>query len=337
MDKLNLKGTLKFLSKYKKILIGTFILSAIIAAVISLFLPNYYKSQVLLLPSETNAVSQGILSVTDRSDPLVYGTEKESEYMMEMLTSYQIMEEVINKFDLATHYGINKNNIMASDILQRKLLNNIKVKRSDYLGVKLTVWDKDPKYAANIANYMVERLENLRNKMKQAKTDSILVVVQRSRDRIRKDIQVVADSISTLSKESGVYFPDNYEDRFAEELSKQVAKGNNVAISRLESKMKQNDIYGSRIQNLRYQLENKNKSLMFWDEQYEKALVNVESQIPTDFIVESAAPSFTKDKPHRSIIVLIAALCCTLLAAEVLIIKEKYISSKSEDEGNSKE
>lgn len=332
MNKLNLKGTWCFLKEHKKILIGTFIISGIVAAGISLLLPNYYKSNVLLLSSAVNASSKAILNESDCLDPFLYGTEKESEYILEMLSSYQIIGKACTKFNLKEHYGIKGDGLLAKDQMERELANNINVKRSNYLGVKLIVWDKDPYYAANIANYMVDQLEILRNEIKQAKADSISMSLKRSTEKIKCEIDVLTDSLSRLNQQYKIYAPESYSDRFSQELAKQVASGNNAGVNRLEAKMQVLSEIGPKMTNLREQLVNKRSSLKFWEDQYEKALVDLNSQIPADFIIERAMPSATKDKPKRSMIVLIAALCCTIIATETLVIKEKYLSSDSEDE-----
>lgn len=69
-----------------------------------------------------------------------------------------------------------------------------------------------------------------------------------------------------------------------------------------------------------------------WNDSYEQAVVDVEANIPADYVVEYATPSETKDRPKRSIIVLISALLCTLIAAEVIIIREKNNFSKKEND-----
>ena len=68
-----------------------------------------------------------------------------------------------------------------------------------------------------------------------------------------------------------------------------------------------------------------------WDEHYQQAVLDYESNIPVDFVAQYATVSYKKDKPKRSLIVILAALACTLIAAEVLVVKEKYFSSESEN------
>ena len=330
MNTFNFKGTFDFLKRHTNLLCIVFVASGIVAAGISLLMPNYYKSEVLLLPSEFNSLSKAVLNEGDSRDLFLFGTEKESEYILEMLSSWQIIEKTAGHFNLREHYKL-KNTKLDNEKMVLKLQKNIKVKRSDYLGAKLQVWDQDPKYACDIANYMVEQLQELRYKMKQAKADSIMHSLSASRDSVRNDIIKLTDSLQRLQTETGLYYPNLYADRFAQELAKQIAAGNQAAVTRLETKMQNLNVRGALIAELIQDLEQKSKTMQTWDEHYQQAVMDYNSNIPVDFIAQYATEAAKKDKPHRSIIVIIAALACTLIAAEVLVVKEKYLSSDSED------
>lgn len=323
MEELSFKETFRFLNRHKKALIITFLASAIVAAGISLLLPNYYKSEVTLLPSDTNSISKGVLSQMDNVDPFNFGTASDCEYILDIITSGRIIGVACNKFNLAEHYGITAQGNELEEKLGRKLYNNIKVKRTENLGVRLTVWDTDPEYAANIANFIVREVSVVRNAMKKEKADSIVNAIDRSRKMILADIDLLSDSLSKLSQENNLYFPDGASERFAQELAKQVAAGNNAAVARLEAKMKSIEAAGAKVANLRDQLINRRESLRMWTDQLEKAKVDRDAEIPTEFIIEYASPSFSKDKPKRSIIVAVTALACTFLALCVLVVRDR--------------
>jgi uncharacterized protein involved in exopolysaccharide biosynthesis len=330
MNEFNLRGTIRFLLKYWKVLAIVFFAAALVTGGISLCFKNYFKAQVTLLAADTNSISKGALSQMDVADPLNFGTEKEAEHVLELLTSGKIMGDVIKKFNLKDHYNIKGEGEGMEDKLGRKLYNNIKIKRTENLGIKLTVWDTDPVYAAQIANYIVERLTSLRSEMKRAKMDSICVTIERSKNRIVEQINVLSDSLSALSGQYKVFYPDAEAERLAQEMSKQVAAGNTAAVARLEKRFEALQQGGVKINNIRDQLSYKEIILKQWSEQLEKARVDAEASIPTEFVVESAYPSYFKDKPKRSIITLFSALCCTLLAVVVLIVKDKTKAVRSE-------
>ena len=321
MEELNFKEIFSFLNRNKKALIITFIVSALVAAGISLLLPNYYKSEVTMLPSDTNSISKGVLSQMDNVDPFNFGMAADCEYILDIITSGRVMGAACREFNLAEHYGIKADGKELDEKLGRKLYNNVKVKRTENLGVKLTVWDTDPEYAAKIANFIVREVSIVRNEMKREKADSICSAIERSRKLILADIDSLSDSLSKLSQEYNLYFPDGASERFAQELAKQVAAGNNAAVARLEAKMKTIESAGAKVANLRDQLINRRESLRIWTDQLEKAKVDRDAEIPTEFVIEYASASFSKDKPKRSIIVAVAAMACTFLALCVLVVR----------------
>ena len=328
MEEFNLKATFKFIKRNFKVLAVTFVVSAVVTAGITLLLPNSYKAQVVLLPSDTNSISKGVLSNMDNVDPMNFGSSSDCEYVLDIINSGRIVGAACTKFNLAEHYGIKASGRELDEKMGRKLYNNIKVKRTDNLGVKITVWDTDPEMASNLANFIASEVTVVRSEAKKVKYDSICSVVERSRDRISKEIDLLTDSLSKLSKEYKVFYPDGMGERFAQELAKQVAAGNTAAVNRLEAKMLALEEAGAKITNLREQLYNNRKYLSQWNEFLEKANVDREAQIPVEYIIQAATPSYSKDKPKRSIIVLTSAICCTLLALFVLVVRDKTEGNK---------
>ncbi len=329
MNNFNLKGTIDFFKRHFKLLCIVFFVTGVVSALLSLLMPNYYKSEVLLLPSEFNSLSKATINEGDSRDIFLFGTEKESEYIMELLSSWQILEKTGQRFNLREHYGL-KNTALDQERMGLKLKKNIKVKRSQYLGAQLQVWDKDPQYACDIANYMVNQLQELRYQMKKAKADSIVLAIRSSRDSVKKEVMTLTDSLQRLQNETGMYYPNLYTDRFAQQIAKDVSAGNTAGVNRLENKLKQIGVKSALIAELVTDLEQKSKMLQTWDEAYHKAVFDANSNIPVDFIAQYATPAAKKDKPKRSLIVLVGALACTLIATIVLVVKERYISSNNE-------
>ncbi|MDR1848389.1 MAG: hypothetical protein LBR17_09800 [Bacteroidales bacterium] len=323
MNEFNLSTTIRFLRKYWKVLLIVFFASAVVTGAISLFFKNYYKAQVTLLPADTNSVTKSMMSQMDVADPLDFGTEKECEHVLELLQSGKLLSDVIAKFNLAKHYGIDATGEELDEKLGRKLYNNIRIKRTDNLGIKLTVWDTDPKIAADIANYFVERLTALRYEMKRLKMDSICFSIERSKNRITEEISLLMDSMNALAAQYKIYAPDPTAERFAQEKAKQIAAGNTAAIARLDEKFKALEEGGAKIDNIKEQLYFKRNTLRNWSEFLERAKIDAEAYVPVEFVVESAYPTYYKDKPKRKLIVLFSAICCTLLGAVVLIIRDK--------------
>ena len=168
-----MKATFKFIKRNFKVLAVTFVVSAVVTAGITLLLPNYYKAQVVLLPSDTNSISKGVLSNMDNVDPMNFGSSSDCEYVLDIINSGRIVGAACTKFNLAEHYGIKASGRELDEKMGRKLYNNIKVKRTDNLGVKITVWDTDPEMASNLANFIASEVTVVRSEAKKVKYDSI--------------------------------------------------------------------------------------------------------------------------------------------------------------------
>src|SRR5574344_2825648 len=324
----NLKSTIAFIVKHKYALIITFFASAIIIGLLSKLLPDYYKSQVLIMPAENNAISKSVLSNMDNYDNLSYGREKEAEHLLDILGSNTIIMKTLAKFNLAEHYGITDKTKKGADQLEKRLISNVKIKRTDNLGVKISVWDTDPNTAANIAHYMAEQSQILRVQMKQVKMDSLVTVLENSRARMQLQLDQAIDTLAALSEKYKMFDIDRMSDRLTQEMAKQIAVGNNAAVARLNNKLAELGKYGSRIYMQKLLVEKRTESIKMWDEKLEQVRLDAQSNVPTDFIIDSAIPAPWKDKPKRAIIALIGGLCCTFISVFVLILRDKNKEDK---------
>ena len=132
-------------------------LSALIASVIfsaPFFIPPKYKSTVIMYPVSTSSISKALLSENsgDKRDIMELGEDEQAEQMLQILNSNRIRDKIIDRYHLMEHYNIDS----ASRYKLTKLYNlyesNIKFRRTEFMAVSSTVYDKDPQIAANIAN-----------------------------------------------------------------------------------------------------------------------------------------------------------------------------------------
>ena len=108
----------------KKIIIASF-LAAVIAVVISLFIPNKYKSEVVLFPTMNPSSGKALLH-SYNSTFLEIGEEEQLEHMMQILESNEIKSRVVKKFDLTHHYQIDTTNDKYPIKLMKEYDSNVK-------------------------------------------------------------------------------------------------------------------------------------------------------------------------------------------------------------------
>lgn len=157
----NLWLFLEVLAKRRGLILGLVIVATLIAIVISLILPKWYKADALLLPpknmnlpvGEMARISEAV-SVTSGLDLPVLVTP--SDIYVQILKSRTITSRIINQYDLKTRYKTDN-----FDETYDALMANINFSVTNEGMLSIEVEDKDPQTAADIANSFVAELDNV--------------------------------------------------------------------------------------------------------------------------------------------------------------------------------
>jgi uncharacterized protein involved in exopolysaccharide biosynthesis len=150
------------LSKRWRLILGTTAACAAVAVVVSLLLPVYYKAETRILPPQDkvgNLASQlmgqagGLIALAGGAA----GVKSPGELYVEMLKSRTVLDRMVDRFELMKLY---KEKYRQDS--RMKLLGLLTVREERKSGViVLTVEDRDPKRAAEMANAFVEEMKSL--------------------------------------------------------------------------------------------------------------------------------------------------------------------------------
>ncbi|MFU8843336.1 MAG: hypothetical protein ACNA7V_05955 [Bacteroidales bacterium] len=137
--------------------------AAFLAAIIftsPYFITPKFKSTVIMYPVASNSISKAILgdNISDKQDVMQFGEEEQTEQMLQLLNSNKIKDRIIEEFGLLEHYKIDKRSMYQRTRLYKAFDNNITFRRTEYMAVKITVLDKDPVMAADIASPFIYNL-----------------------------------------------------------------------------------------------------------------------------------------------------------------------------------
>jgi capsular polysaccharide biosynthesis protein len=89
---------------------------------------------------------------SSNTDLLEFGQEEQAEQLLQILYSYEIKMRIIKKYNLLKHYDIDSTSKYKMTRLFSQFKNNITFRRNEFMAVEINVLDKDPQYAADIAN-----------------------------------------------------------------------------------------------------------------------------------------------------------------------------------------
>lgn len=159
-DEISLLDVIVVLAKHKKLILGLPIVAAAIAFGISLLLPILYTGTTRILPpqqSQSGAAAMlaqlGALSGLAGS---VAGPKSVNDLYVGMLKSRTVADNLVQRFDLNKLYAMEYQSDTLKMLEQRSTLSSGK----DGI-ITITVDDKDPKRAAELANAYAEELLKL--------------------------------------------------------------------------------------------------------------------------------------------------------------------------------
>ncbi len=323
-----------FLWRWKFPLIIITLVAAIAAAIFSgpAFIDPKYKAVVVMFPSSSNSVSRALLSENagNTKGIMEFGEEEQAEQMLQILNSNPIRTRVIEKYNLMEHYDIDPRSKYRITELYEQYNDNIDFKRTEYMAVQVAVLDTDPEMAANIANYISRLYDTVKTNMQRQRAAKAYIMVKNEYSQLKSEVGALEDSLSRL-RQFGVHDYESQAERINEELAKQLAKGNQPAVDRLNNKLEVLAKYGGAYVSLRDALEYEKKHLSEVKAKYEEVKMDAESDLPHKFVVESAYPPEKKSYPIRWLIVVITALGAFILALMVIILFQNIsaITSKN--------
>ena len=171
-----------FLHQWRKPLYIISIVAFIASIIFSspFFITPKFESTVIMFPTSTNSISKALLSdnVGEKQDIMQFGEDEQAEQMLQILSSNKIRDKVIEKYNLMEHYEINKDSKYKNTKLFNAYENNVTFRRTEYMAVKITVLDKDPKIAAAMANDIAELMDSTKNTMQKERAIRAFEIVE---------------------------------------------------------------------------------------------------------------------------------------------------------------
>ncbi len=312
-----------FLWNWRKTLIIVTLASAILSAAASFLITPKFKSTVILFPTSSNSISKALLSENpgNKTDILDFGEEEQAEQLLQILNSSIIRDKVIQRFDLAKHYNIKADAKFKNTYLNLEYKDNISFKRTEFMAVEISVLDKDPKMAADIANTISNLLDSTKNAMQKERAIRGFEIVKTNYESIQKEIAYINDSLKII-REKGINDYETQAEMTNQELAIQIGKANKAGIKSLNAKLDTLSKYGGIYVTLRNLLVYKIEQLSRVKSKYDEAKIDAEEYMPQKFVVDSAYIAEKKTTPVRWLIVLVSSFSAFMLSILVLIFIE---------------
>lgn len=293
-----------YIWKKRLVLMGVGLVAGIASIVISLMITPMFESSVIMFPTSSASVSKDLLSqnYSGRQDVHGFGEEQQAEQLLQVLNSEPIRSRIIEKYNLLEHYEIKSGEKYPLTRLYETYQSNINFRLTEFMSVEISVMDKDPEYAANMANDIAALVDTVYNNMKKERAREALRLVEREYQEAAQKLAVLRDSMNLISA--------------------QVSGDHNTGAdpsSELLRAISENGAHFISMMNLvRYETA----LVTDLNLKYKEARLEAEQNLSHKFVVEEAYPSEKKAYPKKSLIVIVSTFASLLFALIVLIIND---------------
>lgn len=209
--KKRLEDFLIILIKHKKSITINVLIVTLAAIVISLLMHNRYtavasfispKQQGGLLGELSGGFSSTIKDLSRTLGGRLGNVSDEAYNYLAILKSRTAAERVIEKFDLREVYEIDKDKPYENVI--NELNDNVEFQVQDEGNITVSVNDKDPKRASEMANYYIQILNEMSTKLGVTEAHNNREFIEKRVDDIQIKIASIEDSLENFSKHYNV-------------------------------------------------------------------------------------------------------------------------------------
>jgi tyrosine-protein kinase Etk/Wzc len=370
-DEINLLDLLIVLLKRKRLILGITFISALITAIVSLIMPPVYRAETSLLPPQPSS-SMALQALSQLAGGVagigaeVLGIKTPADLYAGLLKSNTVLDRIIDRFKLMELYD-KEYRIDA----RKALLDNIEVnvdKKSNI--ITISVEDKDPVRAAQMANAFVEELKALTKGLaiteasqrrlffEEQLKETKLALIKAEEDlkkfqektgaiKVEEQAKAVIEGIATLraqiaAKEVEIKVMKTYSTPYNPDLQRaeEALRAMKAELQKLEAKEGKNPdplMPTGRMPEVGMEYLRKLRELKFNETLYDLLLKGYETARLDEArdavviqVVDKAIPPDKRAKPKRTLMVLVAAFTGFFLSIFIALFIE-YKEKASQD------
>ena len=343
----SLVGLGPIINRWKYFVAAAVALAAIVSVVVSLLMPNIYRSTAVFIPTnpqtadpdrllEENTQMRGQLELTGRAEDL--------DRAITIGESQPVAELIIKKFDLYGHYKAgNPGDDNADNYVLSEFSGNLSIVHNERDAIELTFSDKDKKLAADVANTIVHVIDSVNQQLTLENRRTVLQLYRKRYEYLSTSFENSRRELVGARRHYGIFGLEMQGRYMVKQLieteaalRKAEASGGDVAgLRRVLRGLTRAD--GGNLVNLESYVRGTDSLAMFTTRvgdlqtrliaarsAYETAELSIKGQLSSLYIVQKAYPATRKFKPVRFLIVLGSVLAMFALSVLFIALLELY-------------
>ncbi|MEY3051964.1 MAG: hypothetical protein RLY31_1749 [Bacteroidota bacterium] len=352
-NKDNLLTVLRTLFAWRKLILGTTAVTGAAAAVIVLLLPVYYKATTIFYAASPDlAIPESIFGTAAKA-PDYYGTENDVDRILGIARSGELVQFMIDSFDLYARYEIDPDEPLAAYAVQQQFDDLFDVEKTKYDAIELSMEDQDKATAARMANTARERVNQLAQKLIKDSQQKILRTYEENIHRKEAEMTALNDTLQQVRVRFGVYNTDAQAEIFSKLIAEVEGKLNNATakLAALQSLQYDRDSinllsanisgYRNELERLQERLHRFNQGMALVDvltgtqqeaseqlaedkERYKQTLSAYASDFPALLLLEEASVPVVKSRPKRTLLVVAAAFLAFVFSSLGVVVFDTF-------------
>lgn len=348
----NLLSVLSILYKWRKKILITTIIAAILSVVISLTLSNYYQATTIFYAASPDLAKPAPLGPMEGEKDF-YGEEEDLDRLFSISSSSEVVDYLINKYELYKHYEIDPESKKGPHKIRKQFNKQYKTLKTKFGALQLSVDDTDPKMAADIANDARDKINYIAQKLIKESQSQLLATYKSNIEQKEKAMKILSDSLNRTRGQFGIYDTESQGSVYAELLGKATSNLNDkkakekvyktipnmkdslvylgAAIRGLEEQKsaltKQVNKFNmglAHVMNLEYEQKDFAEQLSLDKERYKQLLAAHRTPFNGIHVIEAADVPVVKSKPMRSLIVIGSCFLAFVLSVLAVLLLESY-------------
>lgn len=325
-SQLNSSHLLRFIFDRRRtfILIGA--AAAVLSSIAALLMEEQFKSTVIMFATPQHSIGEQFYEEVKRNDLLEYGETEDAERLLQILNSDRIRSRIIEKYDLWSHYDIDRSEAGAQALLGKEYNSNVDARLTRYGSIEVSVLDREPQRAADMANDIAFLADSVANRLRNDRAGDALGYAKSSLEQVQNEITSMEDELGKLY-ELGVYDFATQIEGLNEQYATAIAKGANANAEKIRRQMAEISHYANEFNKLSNLIEAAYEREAILKKRYELMKLDAETQMPSAFVVDYAAPADKKAKPIRWLIVVMSVASTLVFALLILLGAENLKGS----------
>jgi capsule polysaccharide export protein KpsE/RkpR len=177
----------------------------VLSIVFCLFMKNYYQGKTIFYAASQDLFKPEKVFGNTQNEVYYYGSGEDIDRVMTIGNSDEVIDFLIDSFDLWAVYKIKSGTPKAHYKLRKAFRENYNILLTKQDALELTVEDKDPVRAANMANAARDKIDNLVRDIMKSSQLALASSLQKAIHNKEALMQSTLDSLIYHRQKSGIY------------------------------------------------------------------------------------------------------------------------------------